>query len=66
MIPFCSHILHCILYPKILAVSRHVHQFKDDVIELLKKCPFTVEVQDLFVSSCLTESDHFGWRRIEV
>ena len=42
-------ILHFIvLYPKILAVSRHVHQFKDDVIELLKKCPFTVEVQDLF------------------
>ena len=40
--------------PKILAVSRHVHQFKDDVIELLKKCPFTVEVQDLSVSSCLT------------
>ena len=45
-------ILHFIvLYPKILAVSRHVHQFKDDVIELLKKCPFTVEVQDLSVSS---------------
>ena len=31
-----------------------MHQFKDDVIELLKKCPFTVEEQDLFVSVCLT------------